>query len=229
MRFSKTELGILKQVAEGNRRVKEIAKVLNKSKFQIYRSGQKLIEKGFVDLSDGFYEPIKSTPSTLLVQLLGEFPSAIEPLSDSGINILKCLFDAKTIKEIMQESGIKRTQVFKKIKQARGISLVRKIDEHYKLNEKIWSKAIEFLKDPEKFNFYLEILANFPKLINSNAGPRFKFLKEKVQGREDEFLTIFLKYLRLILLDSSDPQGRMKMNEIHQLCLKIFFDIQNSS
>ena len=78
-------------------------------------------------------------------------------------------------------------------------------------------KAIEFLKDPEKFNFYLEILANFPKLINSNAGPRFKFLKEKVQGREDEFLAIFLKYLRLILLDSSDPQGRMKMNEVHRL------------
>ncbi len=151
MSFSKTELGILKQVAEGNRGVKEIAKSLNRSKFQIYRSGQKLTEKNFISLSKGFFEPIKNTPSSLLIQLLGEFPSIIEPLSDSGTDILKCLFDAKTIKEIMMESGIKRTQVFKKIKQARAISLVKKIDNHYKLNEKLWSKAIDFLKELKKY------------------------------------------------------------------------------
>ena len=150
MSFSKTELGILKQVAEGNRSVKEIAKSLNKSKFQIYRSGQKLIEKNFLSLSNGFYEPIKNTPTTLLIQLLGEFPSIIEPLSDSGSDILKCLFEAKTIQEIMAESGIKRTQVFKKIKQARAISLVKNVDDHYKLNEKIWGKAIDFLKEFKK-------------------------------------------------------------------------------
>ncbi|PIU30062.1 hypothetical protein COT07_02680 [Candidatus Woesearchaeota archaeon CG07_land_8_20_14_0_80_44_23] len=217
MRFSKTELGILKQVAEGNRRVKEIAKVLNKSKFQIYRSGQKLIEKGFVDLSDGFYEPIKSTPSTLLVQLLGEFPSAIEPLSDSGINILKCLFDAKTIKEIMQESGIKRTQVFKKIKQARGISLVRKIDEHYKLNEKIWSKAIEFLKELKKYE------ETNDQRVPGNSTIYFKNDDEIVFSNKETInatLTAFSAYkdygIKLLLLKNYYylPKKKLSMKEI---------------
>jgi len=152
MDFSKTELEIMKQVAEGNRNVKEIAKALNKSKFQIYRSGQKLIEKNFLTFSHGFYESVKNTPSNLLIQLLGEFPSIIGPLSNSGLDVLNCLFDAKKIKEIIFESGIKRTQVFKKIKQARAISLVRKINNRYQLNEKLWGKAIDFLKELQKYN-----------------------------------------------------------------------------
>ena len=151
MKLSKTELGILRQIAEGNRKVQEIAKALAKSKFQIYRSGQKLIENSFVNLIHGLYLPIKNTHSNLLTQLLGDYPSVIEPLSDSGIEILKCIFEPKSIKEIIQESGLKRTQIFKKIKQAKAISLVKMIDNKYLLNEKLWSKAIESLKEIKKY------------------------------------------------------------------------------
>ncbi len=188
MSFSKTELGILKQVAEGNRIVKEVAKALNKSKFQIYRSGQKLIEKNFLSLSNGVYEPIKNTPSTLLIQLLGEFPSIIEPMSDSGVDILMCLFEAKTIQEIISESGIKRTQVFNKIKQARAISLVKNVDDHYKLNERLWSKAIEFLKELKKYN------ETNDRRVPGNSTIYFKNNKEIVFSSKEKIDAIFTAF-----------------------------------
>lgn len=151
MRLSKTELQILEQIANSNKNVKEIAKALKKSKVQIYRSGQKLIENNFIVLSNGVYEPTKMTPASLLVQLLGEFSSLIEPLSDSGIKIFTCLFEPKGIKQIIQESGIKRTQIFKKIKQARAISLVKRVDKKYAINEKLWFKTADFLKELKRY------------------------------------------------------------------------------
>ena len=151
MRFSRTELEILDQIAQGNMRISGIAAAMKKSKPQIYRSGKKLIEKNIIIISRSNYEVTRSAPASLLVQLLREFSSAIEPLSDSGIEVLKTLFEPRSIREIMQQSGIGRTQVFKKISQARAISLVRKRDKKYSLNEKLWTKAIDFLKELTKY------------------------------------------------------------------------------
>src|SRR3989338_5871587 len=131
MKLSKTELLILEHIAKGNKDIPQIAKNLKKSKAQIYRSGQKLIKESFIVRSVGYYEPTKTTHVNLFLQILEAYPSTIEPLSGSGIKILTALLEPKSIREIIQETEIKRTQVFKKIKQARVISIVKIKDGKY--------------------------------------------------------------------------------------------------
>ena len=88
---------------------------------------------------------------SLLIQLLGDFPSLVDSFSDSGVELLILLLEPRNIHELMQASRVKRSQVFKKIKQGRSISLVRKADDKYSLNEKLWTKAIDFLKEVKKY------------------------------------------------------------------------------
>ena len=147
MRLSSTDLGILRQIAQGNRNIKNIASALNKSKAQIYRSGKKLIEKGFILHSRRFYEPAKTFPANLLLQILSEHSAIVKPFSNSGIEILTLLFEPKTIPEILKQLKIRKTQLFKKLNQARVISLVRKQNGKYLLNEKLWANAIDFLRN----------------------------------------------------------------------------------
>lgn len=150
MRLSRTELRIMEQITQGNRKVAKIASALKKSRAQVYRGGQKLAEKGLIARSGGFFEPAKTAPVSLLLQLLGESPGLISVLADSGLELLTCLFEPKSVSEIMLESKIGRTRLFKKIKQARMISLVGRQNKKYELNEKLWGKAIDFLKELKK-------------------------------------------------------------------------------
>jgi len=145
MRLSRTELQILMELARGNKNISGIAKALIRSKAQVYRSGQKLLRNGFILRSNGFYEPVKEAYVNLLLQLLGNFPSLIEPFSGSGLKVFIALLEPKGIAELMQETRLGRAQVFKKIKQARAISLIRYENSEYYLNEKLWSKVFGFL------------------------------------------------------------------------------------
>ena len=151
MRFSKGELEVLKEIANGNRDIKNIALAVKKSKAQIYKDGQKLIEKGFIERSEGSFLLVKSTVGTLLVQLLADFPSLVKPFSDSGLELLVFLLEPKHISGLIRILDLKRAQIFKKIKEARAISLIKKEGNVYVLNEKLWGRAIEFLKELKKY------------------------------------------------------------------------------
>lgn len=151
MNFSKTELNIVAQIAQGKRRVKEIAKALKKSTFQIYRSGKKLREKDVLSLHNSLYEPKKYTHVSMLIQLLVDYPSLVKPLSDSGLDLLIRLLEPKTVSQLIRESNTKRTQVFKKLKEAKGISLVKVTKGKYALNDTLWNNFIELLKEVKKY------------------------------------------------------------------------------
>lgn len=151
MKLSKTELRILEQIARGNKSIKEIASALGKSKFQVYRSGNKLKDKGFMALSNGYFEPKQITHISLLLQILSEYQSVIKPFSDSGINLLTAVLEPKTVSEIIKSAGLKRTRVFKKLNQAKAISLVNIKNKKYFFNERIWPKAKEFLVELKKY------------------------------------------------------------------------------
>ncbi len=151
MRLYKTELRIIEQIAKGNRNVKDIALAIKKSRAQVYRAGKKLIEKKFLVISNGVYEPNKTTIPILLMAILSEFPSLTQILSGSGIELLTILIEPKDISEIIKDSSIKKAQIFKKIKQARSISLVKKIGKKYVVNESLWLNVMDFLKELKKY------------------------------------------------------------------------------
>ncbi len=150
MKLSRSELEVLRQIALGDRNIASIAKTLHRSKVQIYRCGQSLIKKEILTLKRGYYEPKRAAYISILLELLRSSPALVEPLSGSGIDFLTILSEPKTLKELMEESNLKRTMVFKKIKQAKSISLLLKTDDRYKLNHKIWQRLIDFLQELKK-------------------------------------------------------------------------------
>lgn len=190
MKLSKTELQMLAEIAKKTKII-SIAKALEKSKSQIYRTAKKLAKKGFISVNKGNCVPAKTTHVSLMIQLLGEYPSVIEPLSDSGIKILTALLNPKSIEEITQETGIKRAYVFRKIKQAKAISLVKTKNGKYFLNKKLWKKAEDFLKELKKHEETTD------ERIPSGSKIFFKNKKEIVFSSKEELdasLTAFSAY-----------------------------------
>jgi len=197
MNLSSTELKVIEQIAKNNKSINLIAKFIKKSNKQVYRAVKKLKEIGFIDNS---LEPIKSVHNNLLQQLILEYPSLISPLSNSGINIFASILEPKTIKEIIQKTGLKKGIIYKKFRIVKNISLVTKKNNKYALNEKIWPKLKDFFLE---LNKYEEII---DKRIPASSIIYFKNEKEIIFSNKEELnaaLTAFSKYnqynLKLLL------------------------------
>lgn len=151
MRFSKTELKALEQIGNGNKQVSTIAKVLKKSKSQMYRICEKLSEKGIVTIARGVIDPTKKTHVSLLLQIITEFPNLANRFSGTGLKIYMSILEPKTVAEIEKETKLHRTTIFKELCKGRNISLAYPEGRTYKINEKLWQKAKEFLKELKKY------------------------------------------------------------------------------
>jgi predicted transcriptional regulator len=193
MKLSRTELLIFSQIAHGNKDIPEIARALKKSRAQIYKSGQKLIAKGIILRVDGSYEPVRETHINLLAQIMTRFSAAIEPFSGSGFPVLTALLQPRTITELVQETGLKRTQTFKLLKIAYERSIVKKEKDTYYLNQKLYAEVIEFLQALQKYEELLD------KRVPADAMIYFKNQKEIVFSSGEELeatLTAFSAYER---------------------------------
>ena len=152
MQLSQTELRVLEQVAYGNDRIENIAHALHRSNSQIYRAKQNLTEYGFLHLNNGKLEPEKSINSSLILILLSKYPNLIELFSDSGLKILMSILKPKSINEIMRETNLKKSTIYKKIKMGRDISAITLSNNHtYTINEKIWPDLKDYLEENKKF------------------------------------------------------------------------------
>jgi len=151
MKLSKTEINVLEQIAKGNKFIKTIAKALKKSDKQIYVTAKNLTEKNFIELINGTLKTKKALHITLLLQLLADIPNLAQVLSDSGIPIFTALLNPITIKEISQETGFKKTMIYNKIQEAGKRSMVRKTKFAFVINEKMWLKLMDFLKELKKY------------------------------------------------------------------------------
>ncbi|MBI3036533.1 hypothetical protein HYY73_02140 [Candidatus Woesearchaeota archaeon] len=150
MRFSKTELKVLWQIAMGNRQVSEIALALNKDKSRIYRILKSLEKKGFAALKNGVITPSGNTGLNILLQELSRQPNIIESLSGCGIKLFTAIIEPKPIPKIIKETGIKRSTAFHKLKEASRNNFVNMSEGNYFFNGKIWPKVKEFLVELKK-------------------------------------------------------------------------------
>ena len=130
MQLSQTELKVLEQVAYGNDRIEDIAQKLQRSNSQIYRAQQSLSEYGFLLLINGNLEPKKSTYSSLILNLLSRYPNLIELFSDSGLKILMSILKPKSINEIMRDTNLKKSTIYKKIRIGLNISAITIKNNH---------------------------------------------------------------------------------------------------
>lgn len=153
MQLSQTELRVLEQVADGTERIEDIANNLHKSNSQIYRAKQNLSEYGFLHLINRKLKPERSTYSSLILQLLSKYPNLTEPLSDSGFRIFTSILKPKSIEEIMRDTNLKKSTIYKKIKLGRNISAVTKYkNRKFTINEKIWPNLKNYLEEFHKLD-----------------------------------------------------------------------------
>src|SRR5512145_2491149 len=101
MRFSKTELQTIAELAKGNTSISSVAEALDKSEKHIYRIMQKLEEKDLASLAAGEIVPKKNTLMVRLTKILDSYPNLISILADSGIPVLASLLEAKTADEVI--------------------------------------------------------------------------------------------------------------------------------
>ena len=152
MQLSQTELKVLEQVAYGNDRIENIAHNIHRSNSQIYRAKQSLLEYGFLHLNNGKLEPEKSINSSLILILLSRYPNLTELFSDSGLKILMSILKPKSINEIMKETNLNKSTIYKKIMMGRNISaIIMNKNRKYTINEKIWPNLKNYLEENKKF------------------------------------------------------------------------------
>lgn len=190
-KLSKTELRLLEQLANGNNRIKNIAKALKKSTKQIYRISKKLSDKGFISVSKSVLKPAEKIHVNLLLNILAEFPNLTEVLADSGINILTVLQTPKTIREITKKTKIKKSIIYKKLKQTINISIIKKQDKHYVLNKKLWKKLREFLINLKKYQETIDSRVQPDSIIYHKTDKEIVFSSKSEQ---DASLTAFSAY-----------------------------------
>lgn len=151
MQLSKTEISVLEQIAKGNKSIKAIAKALKKSDKQIYVTAKNLTEKNVIERINGTLKVKEALHITLLLQLLADIPNLTPVLSDSGIPIFTALLKPLTIEEISNETGFKKTMIYSKIQEAGKRSMIRKTKFTFMINEKMWLKLMDFLKELKKY------------------------------------------------------------------------------
>ena len=191
IKLSKTDLRLLEQIARGNNNIKNIAKALNKSIKQIYRTSKKLADKGFILVSKSILKPTEKIHVNILLNVLAEFPNLTDILAGSGISILTALQTQKTINEVVKETKIKKSMIYKKLKLALNTSIAKKQNKHYELNEKLWKKLKEFLINFKKYQETID------SRVQSDSVIYYKTDKESVfssKSEQDASLTAFSAY-----------------------------------
>ena len=192
MRLSQTELKILEQIAKGNKDIINISEVINKSSKQIYKASQSLKDNEFLYLSKGRLEPRIATHVTLLLQLLAKHPNIIQILSGSGIQILASLLQQKTVKEIVTETGLKKSIIYEKINQAYNISVVvRKKKQKYVINKALWDNLRGCLEELKKLDDITDIRVPANSIIYYKTKGEIIFSNE---SELDATLTAFSAY-----------------------------------
>jgi len=188
MNLSKPELKVLEQIAKNNTKVLEIAHALKKSDKQIYRTSKNLIEKGFIELSRGKITAKKTTHNTLLLQLLSQHPNLIEMLSNNGIQIFSATLSQKDVNQIINETKLKKSLIYQKLKQASNVSIIKKENKNYALNSKLWGKLKEFLEEYKRFSESVDKRIPANSIIYKKTNKELLFSNK---GKIDASLTAF--------------------------------------
>lgn len=191
MSLNKTELEVLTQTAEEKIYVKQIARTLNKSESQIYRTINSLVKKDILAKTKEGIVPIKNTHVSLLLQILNKHPQLTGILFDSAITILISLFSPKKVSEVAKETSLKEITIYKATEKFRRFSIVRKDKNRYFFNNLLWGDLKEFLKAYEQYN-----LTTDPR-VPANSVIYYKNSSEIVYsnlGKQKAALTAFSAY-----------------------------------
>jgi len=144
LKLSKTELELLFLLSLGKTKMFEIVEDINISQSQLYRIVNDLKNKGIISSYHKSIVLESKTHVGMLLRLISKTKYLIDPLSGTGLMLFSNITTPKTLREIIRETALHKTTIFKKITQARKMSLLIKEKQTYRINEKVWPDAKEF-------------------------------------------------------------------------------------
>lgn len=148
MNLSITELKVISEIGNANNEISKIAKSLKLSDSQIYRTIQSLRKKGILNSQN---EPSKKTHVSIIFKLLSRASNLSIPFSGTGLQIFAELIYPKTVFFVENKTGLHKTTILKKIRQARKMSFLVITKNTYQINDNIWSDAKEFFIELKKY------------------------------------------------------------------------------
>ena len=136
--YSKSELLVLRLISRGCTNMESIMAASGLSTTGLYAVLRAMRRDGLLSEGRGF--DICRTPYHVrLTNLVESSPNAVELLSDSGMRLLGALREPKTVDQLMEETGLSRASVHRRIKTARSVGAVTVADDgRYVLNDILW-------------------------------------------------------------------------------------------
>jgi len=191
MNFSLTELQIIENIGKGLEKPKELALAIKKSPQQTNLSLNNLKNKGIINRKKGRVNLDQKTHAALLAKELIGHPNLKEILSGSGISVLSSSLEPLSANEIADRTGLKKSIIYRKIRQGINLSILRKKDKKYSINEKIWPELKKLLI--ELINYESTIDSRIPSdgIIYYKSGSGIVF---STRQDRDASLTAFSKY-----------------------------------
>ncbi len=200
MTFSRTGLSIVQQLAESQNRIAEIATAVHRSQQQVRREAQRLEQNGLIELRRGRIAPRNIPLTNLLLRLLSSYPNLIPLLADSGLSILSLLLTPKTIGEISAATKLKPSMIYRKLQNARDVSIVKKEKNQYHLNTEIWPELAAVLNEWRLFEQTVDWRVPVGTIIYHKTGTEILFsTNEKITAAKTAF-SAYQKYGVKLLL-----------------------------
>jgi len=214
MYFSKTELGILDQLARGNKDIKIVAEALKKSRRSIYCATSKLQEKGFATLEKGIIKPKEGLHIILLLQSLAKTPDLPKSLSSAKLSLLTAILNPKTLKKIEEDTGIKKSMIYKYLKELSKRNLIRTHEQKYVLNHKMWPKLAETLHEIKRVDELTDKRIPKSSIIYKKAKEEIIFYcKEKLDATTTAFSAYEQYGIKLLLIQNYYTLPKRKLNK----------------
>ena len=224
MELTKGEIALLEEIAKGNKAIKSIATALKKSEPQIYIYAKYLIDKGLAELIDGNIEPKRLPHISLLLQILSKIPNLAPIVAGPGIPIFTAMQRPVTIEEIARETGYKKTAIYKRLEEARKRSLVRKKEDTFEINDRMWKGLKEFLEEARKYESWTDPRIPASAIIYYKKGEELVFSsKEELDATKTAF-SVYEDYgIGLLTITNfyCFPKKRLTKEDVlrHSLCV----------
>ncbi|MBT4825026.1 hypothetical protein HN695_00215 [Candidatus Woesearchaeota archaeon] len=152
MGFTTTQLGIVYEKGNGKNGINEIALALKKSKSQIYRALKDLDKMNIVRIKRRGFELMSNTHTSYLVNNLLNHPNLISLLSGSSIQIIQECLSITSVSKIVDKTKLNNATIYNWIKKFQKVSIIKKINNQYLFNTKLWADLKNFIIEFKKFN-----------------------------------------------------------------------------
>lgn len=225
---SKNELQAIREISLEKNSLKEIATALGKSRPQIYRILKHLIAGGFIEKEGRKLKLQKQAFMPILVQILNNNPKIIPLLADSGIILFKEMLQPSSIEKLEEKTGLKIAIIYRKIKEAKKFSMIKKEGKNYVFNSKVWPDLKEFLE------IYKQYALRIAPNINADILIRGKYKNEivaestkEIEGATLTAFSLYSKYGIGILMPTNYyhlPKKELNIKQIFHDSLVIIED-----